>query len=467
MAPSLQFAQKTASPGQALQTLEALRPVLGKDFSGIPQKEIDLLLMIFGSSGFFSRWAQLYPEKIPPLLQIPLEKTFRLKDFVAELKTLLPDLGTLDRAPLSTALSDFKYRHLFRITRRDLSGQVPFVDIVAELSDLARSIVQTALAWHEHDFAREWGVPHKKGARHPIPYAVIAMGKLGGNELNFSSDLDLIYIYGSDHGHLVSQGKGETLSPHEYFTKLSEKLTQFLNQKTGRGFLYRIDLELRPEGKAGALANSIDAMEKYYETFGADWEKQAMLKAGWTAGSEHLLKDFLHRIHPFVYPKSTSMQFLSSIRDMKEKVMQAVRENHPETFHVKLGDGGIREIEFFVQSMQVLFGGNVASLQTPNTLEALERLYQAKLIEEVEKEKLHRAYLFLRTLEHRLQLVEEQQTHLMPSTGVELNQLARRMGYLEENADQARERMLSDLEGHRRHVMDTFNDLLSHRFGEY
>lgn len=464
---SLNFAQKTASPGQAMQTMEALRPAFGGGFSELSQKDLDNLLAIFGNSNFFSRWAQFYPEKIPPLLQIPMEKRLGLKDLLNEIQTLAPNWGDLDRNELSAFLIDLKYRHMFRITRKDLSGVGSFEDIVGELSDLARAIVQTGLAWHQHFFEKEMGAPRKVDSRQRIPYVVMAMGKLGGDELNFSSDLDLIYFYGSDQGEVVFKGQAQNLGAHEYFTKLSERLTQFLLQKTAQGFLYRIDLELRPEGKSGTLANSIDAMEEYYESFGADWEKQAMIKAGWTAGSRPLLQDFLKRIHPFVYPKATALQCLSSVRNMKEKIVQSVRENHPDTFHVKLGDGGIREVEFFVQSLQLLFGGNVVGLQTPNTLEALERLHQAKLIEGGEKENLKKAYIFLRTLEHRLQLVEEQQTHSLPPTAVELNQLARRMGYLDGNIEAAREKMLGDLETHRRNVMDTFNDLLSHRFGEY
>jgi Glutamine synthetase adenylyltransferase len=460
------FAQLTASPGQAMQSLATLRSQKGFALENLTQGQIDNLLAVFGNSNFFSRWAQRYPEKVLETLRSPWETRLGLKDFRRELAQRIPDAKALSREILSAKLIDFKYRHLFRITLKDLCGRKPFEEIVAELSDLARAIVQSALEWQESELVDRWG--RVEDGVHPgaVPFTVLAMGKLGGNELNFSSDLDLIYFYGSDEGHVALQQRNLNLTPHEYFSKLSERLTQFLLAKTPEGFLYRIDLELRPEGKSGTLANSIDAMEDYYESFGADWEKQAMIKAGWAAGDPALVTDFLNRIHPFVYPKTTAYPILAGIRNMKEKIVQSIRQHHPETFHVKLGDGGIREIEFFVQSMQLLFGGNVLRLQTPNTLEALDRLHQAKLIEDRERSSLASAYVFLRNLEHRLQLVEEQQTHSMPATAIELNQLARRMGYTQPDPEQAREAMESDLDRHRREVMGIFNDLLSHRFGE-
>jgi len=260
------------------------------------------------------------------------------------------------------------------------------------------------------------------------------------------------------------EGEKQERSPHQYFNEMSEKLTQFLSRKTDEGFLYRVDLELRPEGKAGVLANSLSALELYYENFGADWEKQALIKAAWAAGDPKLFEEFARRMQPFVYPKIRDYAFLENLKKMKDKVLASLKDK--SSFNLKLGDGGIREIEFFVQSLQFLLGGKMAMIRTPNTLQALERLKEAKLISSTEKMELEQAYIFLRTMEHRLQLVEEQQVHQLPSDPEEMGNLARRMGYDDVDAEVARQRMEHDLERHVKFVKRSFRELLSHKVKE-
>ncbi|HCU23737.1 MAG TPA: hypothetical protein DF383_01870 [Deltaproteobacteria bacterium] len=454
----LDFAEKTANPEQARSGWAALEAELKRQVAASDPETRDALLAVLGNSDFLARWARRFPEQVARLAASDWRRVWGPEDFFREAEAEGLTAPML-REELLAKLIVLKYRHLFRITLRDLGGIAPFQEVAAEFSALARTVLQIALLWQNTSLGTEFGAPRVLEGRE-IPFSVLAMGKLGGNELNFSSDLDLIYFYGSDSG--ISQKL--PLSAHEYFTKLAERLTAFLQGKSSSGFLYRIDLELRPEGKAGALTSSIDAMEDYYESFGADWEKQAMIRADWAAGDIALCRDFLQRIHPFVFPKIGDFSYLSRLKKMKEKILDSIRAKSSRTFHVKLGEGGIREIEFFVQAMQMLFGGRIPSLQIANTLEVLPRLQQAGLIAAEEAQALSEAYVFLRTLEHRLQLVEEQQTHQLPENEAELEQLARRMAYRQKEPHEAATCMLEDLERHRGRVQAAFNALLDKRF---
>ncbi|HKY64310.1 MAG TPA: hypothetical protein VJR29_12930 [bacterium] len=454
-----ELGRRTARPERALEVAE---PCLGHAASSQDPARSRALLSVLGNSDFLARWARRYPERAATVLDGELGRPWRDEDYLAELHHLQASGPGLSEAALVSALLEFKYRHLFRISLRDLGLGKPFNEIAGEFSGLARAVLQAALDWQNRSLHAEFGVPRLRKGAAEIPFAALAMGKLGGDELNFSSDVDLIYFYGSDEG---SSGRGE-LGAHEYFTKLSERLSAFLQRKNAEGFLYRVDLELRPEGKAGALTNSLDAMEEYYESFGAPWEKQAMIRASRAAGDAGLIAEFLRRIHPFVYPKLSDFSFLKDMKSMKEKIVQAVRARPQRGFNLKLGDGGIREVEFFVQALQLLFGGRDPSLQIANTLEAMKRLGRAGLIEPQEEAELSEAYVFLRTMEHRLQLVEEQQTHELPQDTEELRALARRMGYDDPQPDSAAERMLKDLELRRQRVQSRFEALLSNRFEE-
>jgi len=447
----------TARPERAQEVAELC---LGHSVSSQDPAKSRALLAVLGNSDFLARWAQRYPERAATVLDGELERPWSDADYSAELHHLQLTAPEKPADILVSALLEFKYRHLFRITLRDVGLSKPFAEIAAEFSALARAILQAGLEWHRQSLHIEYGVPRLLQGSAEIPFAALAMGKLGGDELNFSSDVDLIYFYGSDEG---SSGQ---LGAHEYFTKLSERLSAFLQRKNSEGFLYRVDLELRPEGKAGALTNGLDAMEEYYESFGAPWEKQAMIRASRAAGDAGLISEFLRRIHPFVYPKLRDFSFLKDMKTMKEKIVQAVRSRPERGFNLKLGDGGIREVEFFVQALQLLFGGRDPSLQIANTLEAMKRLAKAGLIEPQEEAELSEAYVFLRTMEHRLQLVEEQQTHELPQDTEDLRALARRMGYADPSVDLAAERMLEDLELRRRRVQSRFEALLSNRFEE-
>ncbi|MDX1387451.1 MAG: hypothetical protein R3257_07670 [bacterium] len=427
----------------------------------LPEETLRAWVFLLGNSNFLARWTRRYPDQVQSLLQQDFSKVWSEGSFKEELDRKLPPGEEISDTTLSEALLDFKYRHFYRITLRDMGLQKPLVEIAQELSSLAKVILEKSLQWQKNSLQKKWGVPGPDSINQSeIPFTVLALGKLGGNELNFSSDVDLIYCHGSDQGGVFKDNFKTEFTPHQFFSKLGENLGRFLSQKTAEGFLYRVDLDLRPEGKAGTITNSLEAMEAYYETFGAYWEKQAMIKVAWAGGSHELFGNFAKMIRPFVYPKTHDFNLIAKVHEMKKKVQESVQSSSEAGYHVKLGSGGIREIEFFVQTFQILYGGSHASLQSPNTLNGLSAIADLKLIEREDAETLKQAYLFLRTLENRLQQVEEQQKHRLPESTEELIQLSRRMGYLQDSEEKALELFSQDLDRHRRYVKQRFEALL-------
>lgn len=461
--------QDTALPQQAQGIWEQMGSVLEPALKAAPEAQRRAFFHVLGNSNFLARWVRRHPPLIIRLLKEDWSKAYGLEQFQRELKNFMGKTGPKhDEKAIQEKLIQFKYRHLWRITARDMGLGISFPVVAGEISDLARAILNWSYDWERKRLAREWGDPllKKKKSKVPMPFSLIAMGKLGGSELNYSSDVDLIYLYQSDEAKAWARKKNKSVTPHEFFCKLAERLGQLLGQKTQSGFLFRVDLELRPEGKGGPLANSLAAMEYYYENFGAFWEKQAMIKASPGGGSNPLFQDFHRMIHPFIYPKTTDYSLLEKVQEMKEKVLAEVKKSSDKGFHVKLGLGGIREIEFFVQSLQILYGGQNPQLETPNTLSAIEKIARAKIISAAVEQGLREAYLFLRTLENRLQQVEEQQTHRVPENLEERLQMVRRMGYLQPDDAQAMENFEKDLSKHCTFVQNTFASLLAKRFGD-
>ncbi len=454
MTSFFKISEKTAHPLQAIEIIQDLEFFL-KNFSNT---KIIALAKVLGNSNFLARWVKRHSNKALEVLEENLDVPWNLERFQLSLNEKISHVAPEDQEKILEVLLDFKYRQLFRITLRDIGLEKNFSEIGAELSYLACSILQGAFSWQKSTLESQWGQVflEDSGANH---FSVLGMGKLGGSELNFSSDLDLIYFYDQDQGEVKFNGTISSRTPHEYFCKLFEKTTQLLGKKTSEGFLYRIDLELRPEGKAGAMANSLDAMENYYEIFGANWEKQALLKAAWAAGNSELCQKLLQRLHPFIYPKNIGFDFLKDLRNMKEKLSASIQNSSQSGFHIKLGKGGIREIEFFVQSLQILYAGKIPELQTTNTLMTLGGLEKFQLISPLKYQALQGAYFFLRTLENRLQQIEEQQTHRLPQSSEELALLARRMGYEDTELRKAKDHLLDDLQLHCEQVEISFQEM--------
>ena len=340
---------------------------------------------------------------------------------------------------LSVALRRYRADEMVRLGARELGLGSP-TEVGAELAHLADVCLDAAIGHHMAELAARHGRPMVRGddgGEREAELAVIGMGKLGGEELNFASDIDVIYVYSSD------QGAAGELSLHEFMSKLCERVTAAMSEPTGEDLVFRVDLRLRPEGSRGAIANSLPSLERYYETWGRPWERQAWLKARASAGSRDLGAEVLATLEPFVHPRATSVSVVADVRDLNRRIKaELVRGGVDSGFDVKNGTGGIREIEFFAQALQLIHAGRRPALRTRSTLGALDQLLFAGLITDSERTLLAEAYRFLRHIEHLLQLETGRQTQRMPRDRDGLEQLARRLGHA--GADE----LLAALAGH-------------------
>ena len=330
--------------------------------------------------------------------------------------------ASLDGAELLGGLRAYRNREYLRLGAREL-GWGAAAEVARELAHLADVCLQAALGSVYAELVARHGEPRTSDGRR-CRFVVFGMGKLGGEELNFSSDIDLVYFYESD------QGAAGALTLHEFFVKLCERLTRALAEVTDDGFVFRVDLRLRPEGTRGALCNSLGAAERYYEAFGRPWERQAWVKARAVAGDHDLGAEAVAMLAPFVWPRNAGLEVIRAVHEL----MARMRAERPTGRDVKLGVGGIREVEFFTQALQLLHGGQQPSLRERGTLRALDRLRTAGIVSEREHHALGEAYVVLRRVEHRLQLAEGRQTHALPSDDEAAALLGRRLGFADGDA---------------------------------
>ena len=321
------------------------------------------------------------------------------------------------------AVRQIRHRESVRIAWRDLSGQAELVESLRTTSDLADALVDAALNWSYKELVAKHGTPrsHSGEAQHMV---VLGMGKLGGRELNFSSDIDMIFAF-PENGE--TDGK-RSLDNQTFFTRVGQRLIGLLGQTTGDGFGYRVDMRLRPFGEVGALALSFDAMEGYYETHGREWERYALVKARVMAGDQAAGKELMERLRPFVYRRYLDYGAVEQLRDMKTMINREA-ERRGKFQDVKLGTGGIREIEFTAQVFQLMRGGRIPELRTRNLLETLTVLLKHALITPTEESTLRTAYHFLRRTENRLQMWNDEQTHSLPTEAQRQAALAVSMGF--------------------------------------
>lgn len=345
------------------------------------------------------------------------------------------EIAGSDRLPKNTPslLRKFKKREYIRIGLRDLLGGVEMRETVLDLSNLADVCLQVAYEYTDRQCRQKYGVPFYEdadGNLQEAEFAILGMGKLGGRELNYSSDIDLIYIYTSSRGETRAREGASiiSVSNHEYFAKVAQGITKIINEITAEGNVFRVDLDLRPEGKSGEIVNSLASCEIYYQSWGRTWERQALLKARVSAGSEALGQEFLTMLEPFVYRRSLDFSAIEEIKAMKNKINESLKRKKTGKGHIKLGFGGIREIEFIVQSYQLIFGGRDKSLRVANTLELLDRLREMEFVKPDDYERLRDAYIFLRNLENRVQISFGLQTHAIPDQEAQRVSLARKMG---------------------------------------
>jgi len=327
-------------------------------------------------------------------------------------------------------LARFRRRELLRTYLHDIRRAHSLVETTEELSNLADAILHYALNLARQELDNRYGSPRtvdERGRIGAAEFCIVALGKLGSLELNYASDIDLIFLY-SDEGTTSGLGTRGEVTNREYFVKLSETITKLVGQTGGEGAAYRVDLRLRPHGRDGALACSLTEAARYYAREAQDWERQTLIRSRSSAGSPELFARFKEMVTPHVFrPEISVTAALASVRLAKQKIDRQVERK--SGFNVKLGRGGIREIEFIAQALQLAYGGKDDWLRVPHTLVSVGRLADRSFITEQERSELSDAYCFLRTLEHRLQMEHGLQTHTLPESIQARALIARRMGF--------------------------------------
>jgi glutamate-ammonia-ligase adenylyltransferase len=415
-------------PDEALHFLESLRHDFPAAFDRISSSAAALryLVTTFSYSRFLSEAVLRRPEW---LLQASIAGLHRPLN-AAEFAELLPPFRDAEGPDLGIAvmLARFRRRQLLRILLRDVLGLATLPVVTGEISNLADAILDFAYEEVRRRLVARHGEPSvvdADGQRRTCGLAVIALGKLGGQELNYSSDIDLMFVYSAN---------GETTGPvsitnKEFFKKVANQYTELLSTYTTDGLCYRVDLRLRPDGRLGEVCSSLEGAKQYYLERARDWEKQMLIKARVCAGEREPGRELLDFVEPLIYSSSLDFRAVEAISEARERISEklaAKRAMHAGV-DIKLARGGIRDIEFLVQCLQRLHGGREAWVRHGGTLFALSRLHDKDLLSASEYARLASAYQFLRHLEHRIQFYDDRQTHTLPTNPEELELIARKM----------------------------------------
>ena len=433
--------RRCADPDMALSNLDrfvaaARNPItLGTFFQRDPGA-LPTLLQIFDSSQHFSDLLVTDPESFDLLRTTegrPVPREQIVETLAAEIEALEHDDAVL------RALRRFKRRETLRIAYGDIVREQPLQTVTEQISFLADAILEAALRAAERKLRALRGTPIGPDGN-PARFVTLAMGKLGGRELNYSSDVDLIFIY---------DGEGHTDGPHptsnaEFFAQLAREIVRLTAAPTDLGSAYRVDLRLRPEGDRGPIVCSMPSALAYYDVRGRTWERQAYIKARPVAGDLELGHELLGRLAPWIYRRYLGLADISGIKALKRRIERPPRHEIANHRNVKTGYGGIRDVEFVIQFLQLLNGSDLTELRTGNTLKAIARLERVGCLSSPEQMLLSNHYVFLRKIEHRLQIMFDLQTHALPARPDDLRKLALRMGYAEGGEPSALEAFEAD-----------------------
>ncbi|CAM3475896.1 bifunctional [glutamate--ammonia ligase]-adenylyl-L-tyrosine phosphorylase/[glutamate--ammonia-ligase] adenylyltransferase [Parendozoicomonas haliclonae] len=394
--------------------------------------------------------------KSPELVLELIDEGILFRAFTTEISQALSQALSIcsTEAELMTALRKFRQKHQLRIIFRDLNRLAPMTETTADVSAMADACIKLSCDWLYDDCCQQMGTPY--GAQlgdEPTPQKmiVLGMGKLGAHELNLSSDIDLIFCYPYKG---ETQGAPRTLTNQEFFIRLGQRLIKVLDSNTADGFVFRVDMRLRPYGQSGALVLSSTAMEQYYQDQGRDWERYALIKARWIAGEPQPAQQLMEVLRPFVYRRYIDFGAIAALRDMKQMIKREVARKSLHN-NIKLGHGGIREIEFIVQSFQLIHGGRDKQLQNRSLLSNLGHLEANGYLPAVVCQELREANTFLRNTEHALQAMSDKQTQTLPNNPEEQLRLAWVMGF------ESWELFLEQLNSHREKVETHFNAIVS------
>jgi len=428
----LTILSSAANPDQVLVNLErfahsATDKLATFDYLASNPRAIEILVTLFASSQFLTEILLRNPEYFERLMGLRgLAQHRSVEELYAETQVVRSEAAGQPAAQLD-ALRRFQRWELLRIGACDLLNLFDLPAVTAQLSNLAHSLARACL-----EIASEQTQTPTDG------FAVIAMGKLGGRELNYSSDIDLVFVAETEAGD---------------YRRLGERLIEGLTRTTAEGFLYRVDMRLRPWGRVSPLVTSLEGYIVYLEEHARQWEKQALLKARPIAGDETVSEEFLRRAQPLVFDVGDAERARTNAHAMKQRTEATLREQGRDWGEVKLGEGSIRDVEFVVQVLQLAHGAQQPEIRSRNTLDALDRLSMNGFLSADDYRTLADGYVFLRTIEHHLQMMHYRQTHALPDDEQALVHLARRLGF---GGDEAGERFLTRYEQHRAAIRDVY-----------
>lgn len=447
---------QSPDPSGALLRLERMCEAHPGDFQQIARTPFGLqsLISVFSFSQFLSEAILQRPAWLLGILDSGwLHRVRTIPELEAELASMA---SNGEAAALQLGMASFRRRQILRIMLRDILGFAALPEVTEEISNVADVLIGHCYRAIRAELADRHGIPRNEDGSE-CGFSVLALGKLGGCELNYSSDIDLMFLY---------EGAGSTdgpapISNREFFKKISTQLADRLGTYTAEGFCYRVDLRLRPDGRLGEVCLSLDGCKDYYERRARDWELQMLIKARVAAGEPSAGKAFLDWVQPRIFSSSLDFSAIERISETRERISEKLNaRRRPAVTDIKLARGGIRDIEFLVQCLQRVHGGRAAWIRNSSTLLSLVRLRDKDLLSDSEYSRLATAYQFLRHLEHRLQLDEDRQTHALPSQPAALALLARRMPAGMMQNDPSPENLLRQLNLHFEHVQEVYERVI-------
>ncbi|AYC34566.1 bifunctional [glutamate--ammonia ligase]-adenylyl-L-tyrosine phosphorylase/[glutamate--ammonia-ligase] adenylyltransferase [Pseudomonas cavernae] len=409
---------------QALHAALADLPAAAERLAAWPQARHEAFVRVCAASDFVSEQASRAAETFLELADSgELERALQSGELRAQLVAALADCD--DEAELGRRLRRYRNRQQLRIIWRDISRQADLRETCWDLSELADACVDQAYQWLYLRHCQQFGTPIGRRSGQPQQLVILGMGKLGAHELNLSSDIDLIFGY-PEGGE--TEGVKRALDNQEFFTRLGQRLIKALDALTADGFVFRVDMRLRPYGSAGALVLSFNALEQYYQDQGRDWERYAMIKARVVGGDQQAGAHLLEMLRPFVYRRYLDFSAIEALRAMKQLIQQEVRRKGMAD-NIKLGSGGIREVEFIAQAFQLIHGGRDLSLQQRPLLKVLNTLEGQGYLPPAVIAELRDGYEFLRYTEHALQAIGDRQTQMLPDNDSDCARVACIMGF--------------------------------------
>ena len=410
------------------------------------------LKLLWGCSDFVAEQAAADPQSFRQLVESgDLQRNYSDNDYMDGLQARIEQLANCCEDNLGRELRLFRRREMMRIIWRDFSRQTPMLGTTRDTTLLAEACINIALKYLHPITREELGAPIGRSSGTEQQLLVIAMGKMGAYELNISSDIDLIFVY-PESGE--TQGGRRSVSNQEFFVRLGQKLIAALDRQTADGFVFRVDMRLRPYGQSGALVLNFDALEEYYLSQGRDWESYAMVKARVVSGDPAEAQALQQMLQPFTYRKYLDFGAIESLRETKRSINREVSRKGMQD-NIKLGSGGIREVEFIAQTFQLIRGGRNKRLQTQSLYQVLNQLAEDNVLDRAEQQSLWSAYEFLRNTEHALQGMADKQTQRLPIDDLGQQRLARLM----EQSDW--QQFYEQLQSHRHQVSNSFKAIIS------